>query len=232
MPNLGDYIGQLMSEITAARVESDLESVRVAERYAAHHLLKYMPVPHFRLPKLSIEMMVAVGEIEEADANGPPRGGVDLNEVRDAFFALLTDQLAKAGFRLTDRERRELTRQIDSTVDALELPADVPVSATYATEQLVQTVSDYMDELKYKNNIDEEPLAVFLDDLRSATRNAAINAQAKPPRVNVGATTGQLSELGRPDTMVKLRLTLTEEAFEWTQVERGDGQQEVRLVKE
>ncbi len=46
MPNLGDYLGQLLSEITLARMHADLESIRIAELYAAHPLLRTFPFQH------------------------------------------------------------------------------------------------------------------------------------------------------------------------------------------
>ena len=65
MPYLGDYVGHLLSEITIARVQADLEAVRMAELYANHPLLKHLPVPHFRLPTMTLDVPVVVSGMEE-----------------------------------------------------------------------------------------------------------------------------------------------------------------------
>ena len=75
MPLLGDYLGQLLSEITIARMHADLETVRLAELYATHPLLKNFPVPHVRLPDVELELPVLIKTSEEAHPGQPPRGG-------------------------------------------------------------------------------------------------------------------------------------------------------------
>ena len=65
MPYLGDYLGHLLSEITNARVQADLESVRVADLYASHPLLKHMAVPRFRLPTITIDAPVVMRNMDE-----------------------------------------------------------------------------------------------------------------------------------------------------------------------
>ena len=82
MPYLGDFLGHLLSEITMARVQADLEAVRVAELYAGHPLLKTLPVPHFRLPTLTLDVPVAVKSIDEVQPGASPRGGVALPRLR------------------------------------------------------------------------------------------------------------------------------------------------------
>lgn len=66
MPYLGDYLGHLLSEIATARVQADLETVRMAELYASHPLLKHLPVPRFRLPNLTLDVPVLIQDVEQA----------------------------------------------------------------------------------------------------------------------------------------------------------------------
>ncbi len=65
MPNLGDYLGQLLSELSIARMQADLETVRLAELYAMHPLLRTMPVPHMRLPDVDLEIPVLIKASED-----------------------------------------------------------------------------------------------------------------------------------------------------------------------
>src|SRR4051812_7222602 len=100
MPYLGDYIGHLLSEITMARVQADLEAVRLAEMYASHPLLRHMPVPHFRLPTMTLDVPVAIKGMEEAKIRESPRGDVPLPVMRERFAAVLTSHMERAGITL------------------------------------------------------------------------------------------------------------------------------------
>lgn len=90
MPYLGDYLGQLMAEIAIARMHADLETVRLAEIYAAHPLLRTMSVPRLRLPEVDLELPVLIEQVEETRAGGPARGGVTLGEIRRKFDDVLS----------------------------------------------------------------------------------------------------------------------------------------------
>src|ERR1044071_5280346 len=96
MPYLGDYLGHLLSEITNARVQADLESVRVADLYASHPLLKHMAVPRFRLPNVTIDAPVVMRNMDEAAAGQPLRGGISMDDVHQAVERALASALNEA----------------------------------------------------------------------------------------------------------------------------------------
>ena len=62
MPDLGEYLGHLLCEVTRARVMADNEAVRIARQYASEEtgLLRHFPVPRMRLPELEISAPVVV----------------------------------------------------------------------------------------------------------------------------------------------------------------------------
>jgi len=93
MPNLGDFLGHLMSEVTIARVHADVESIRIAELYASHPLLVNLPVPHFRLPNIEIDVPVVVKTMEEEQPGQPARGAPSLKEMRNKFSDVLSKYL-------------------------------------------------------------------------------------------------------------------------------------------
>ena len=70
MPYLGDYLGHLISEVTMARMQADVEAVRIAELYASHPLLRTMPVPRFRLPEVQVDIPVVINELEPSNEGG------------------------------------------------------------------------------------------------------------------------------------------------------------------
>lgn len=63
MPTLSDFIGTLVKEAAKARMLADLESVMLAESYYQDKYLKHLPVPHFTMPDITIEMPLAITQI-------------------------------------------------------------------------------------------------------------------------------------------------------------------------
>ena len=85
MPKLGDYIGHLLSEIAIARMQADIESVRIAELYADHPLLRSMPVPRFRMPDVEIDVPVVVKGLEDSPFGESSHGTPPIAEIRKVF---------------------------------------------------------------------------------------------------------------------------------------------------
>src|SRR5689334_908840 len=107
MPFLGDYLGHLLAEIAMARMKGDLETVRIAELYAAHPLLRTMPVPHVRTPEIDLEipMLIDGGDVPSP---GTPAKAPSPQELRARFDQVLSAHLARSGITLTDPERSRL----------------------------------------------------------------------------------------------------------------------------
>ncbi|MBC2724592.1 MAG: hypothetical protein HGJ97_18370, partial [Desulfosporosinus sp.] len=91
MPYLGDYLGYLITEITNARAQADYEAVNIAERYARDPYLKYLPVPRFKIPTLSIDVPLVINNIQEP--TGRSSNDQILSYMQAKFRKLLPRQL-------------------------------------------------------------------------------------------------------------------------------------------
>ena len=69
MPDLSEFIGAIVQETARARMLSDLESIRIAEIYYQDMYLKHLPIPHFKMPDVTIEIPVAVTQIMTSGKN-------------------------------------------------------------------------------------------------------------------------------------------------------------------
>ena len=69
MPSLSEFIGAIVQETAKARMLADLESIRMAETYYQDMYLKHLPVPHFKMPEVTIEMPVAVSQIVQPNSS-------------------------------------------------------------------------------------------------------------------------------------------------------------------
>jgi hypothetical protein len=111
MASLGDFVGQLLTEIANARLQADQEAIRIAHLYAGDALLRHLPVPHFRLPELTLDIPVLV---QAVGAPRPVAREALGRRMEAAFQRVLREELAGAGRRPAaglDRRLRARVRE-------------------------------------------------------------------------------------------------------------------------
>ncbi len=232
MPYLGDYLGHIMSEITIARLQADLEAIRVAELYASHQILRYLPVPHFRLPTVTLDLPVVIKGMEEVKQGESPRGGVALPAMRNSFDRLLAVHLNRADIKLSATEKKDLDRALSRTLSKNALPPDVSISVTHLADELVLTVIKALGNSEYVGStVEPGRLDQLADELKAAVRLEFLNLRKGPPRLSVLVTTAELREAGPTALLAQIHLSISEEAFEWTVIE-SQGKSHDRLVPE
>ena len=229
MPLLGDYVGQLMSEITIARMQADIEAVRVAELYSSHPLLRHLPVPHFRLPNLEMDVPVVVKQMEELQVGKTPRGAPLLVEMRKVFDGTLARCLSEEGIRLKPVHRKNLKLALDKKMASLTQPVEIAVDVNRVAEGLVNATSLALTGTG--GPVEPEKRMKLEDRLREITRVEFLKLRTPPTRLQVLVTTSEIREAGPSEVITRLHLKITEEAFEWTTIE-SDGEKQDRLVVE
>lgn len=65
MAKLGTFLGGILSSISDARVNSDIQSVKIADEYAKNDLLKHFAIPRMRFDKVEVNVPVAICELIE-----------------------------------------------------------------------------------------------------------------------------------------------------------------------
>src|SRR6267154_326622 len=103
MPKLGDFIGALLSDAVQARVRADIEALKVAEAYSGHDLLKYLPVPRFRLPDITVDFPVIVSSLEGASSTS--NGKLFGEPIRADIQRNVEDALLESEIRLSNAQR-------------------------------------------------------------------------------------------------------------------------------
>jgi hypothetical protein len=231
MPSLGDYVGRLLTEITEARLQADLASVRVAEMYASHPLLRHLPVPKFRLPSVTLDVPVAITNVEGSTKPGPFTG-FDLPKMRDGLAARFFNYLDKSQVKLSDRGRSHLNAMLDDAIKSVSRQPDAMKTASSVADELVSDLSRAMqDEKRLETPVSKEFLTKFAEEFRGAVRGDVLGQAKPPPGVNVAVTAAELRAAGPPDLLARLRFSITEEGVEWA-VTESDGTRQERLVPE
>lgn len=236
MPYLGDFLGHIMAEITIARMQADLEALRVADYYASHPLLRHMPVPRFRLSDFDVELPVIVDNIEEAeDDELSARGGVQEEAVHKAFMTALAEQLRRHRIRLPYDLRKHLRYVVRQRIDELtsipEISVDASRLANELTHTVVRAILRYYKKKKGGTPPDEERLERFSEGLRNTARREILKVHTRPPRLNVLVTTREIKEVGDTALTGRLKVKVHEDSLEWSIIER-DNETHERLIPE
>lgn len=232
MPYLGDYLGQLMAEISIARMQADLETVRIAELYASHPLLRTLPIPRMRLPDVDLDVPVAITGVEQARPGEPARGGISIGDLRKKFGDVLSAQLEKSGLSLTAAERAAVDASLDADVARLTLPNEIGLDVSSTTAELSATALRVVQKIVSARpipNAATPPEVPSEEVLRDAARLEILKERSTPPRLSVAVTTAEVREAG--ENITRLRLKISENSLEWTSVESG-GVKSDRLIPE
>jgi hypothetical protein len=230
MPMLGDYLGHLLSEITAARMQADLETARIAELYATHPLLRRMPVPRFRVPNVTVDVPVSVTRMEEAAAGQPRRGGLSISALTTAVEAAV-DATLPSFVKMTVRGRAEVRAAAVAAVRPDALPGEVALTPRRLEELGTRVAAVALDEVAARHDVDPETAERLRSRLASAAAAAIANAVVAPPRLHVAVTSRELREAGPLEMLARLKLTISEEAMEWS-VSESEGTTTARLIPE
>ena len=232
MPYLGDYLGQLLAEISIARMQADLETVRLAELYASHPLLRTMPVPHVRLPDVDLEIPVVIKASEEPRAGESARGGSTLADASKKFDEVLATHLSKASIALSASDRKKLRSALDDRLALKRVPVEISVDVHRLADDLTATALNVIAELKPASDVEKPTVPPRIAaELKDTVRLEFLKLRSPPPRLTVLVTSAEIREVGTAENMTRLRLKVSEQGVEWTTIELEGAQQE-RLVPE
>ena len=232
MISLGDFLGQILAELSIARSHADLEAVRIAELYANHSLLKHFPIPRVRVKDVNLEIPFVITKTEPPPTKGSPRGGVSAELLRERFVKLFDDHLAHFSIKLADKDHQELFNVLKETSDRLVKPEYVQADTNQVADKFISATRKFF--VRKKIEADPKTIESFFDALRKTAKADFINARTDIPRIVIGATLSEIRE-SPPEAVVRISMRISEDGLEWTQIsslDGDDGDENVRLIPE
>lgn len=221
MPKLGEFIGALLSDAAQARVRADMEALKLAEAYSAHELLKHLPVPRFRLPDITVEFPVLVSAVE-----GVPAGGDRTFDepTRDELTKILRGALSESDVRLSATVQKKVTAAvIERAKQLFGTGLQFLLSPDKVSSDLSATV---VKEIKVGLK-DRDPAIAKLKELETTTKasfkSLLLAKLVKSPYLQVSVTSGDIKAHGDNDSLMRMRLTITEDAYEVINRDEGQG---------
>lgn len=239
MANLGDFLGGLMSSISDARVNSDLQSLKIAEEYAKNDMLKHFTVPRMRIDKVELNVPVAIDSVVEQVQK--------IYKLNDPVkFAALTFQQILTAIqveRVSDKAAKDLNTVISEEIKLLEerLQSNQVENAleNFSTEVAAKTVrliNPIYKELEKKELSKSELLkrqitiveglqTTLKDEIKSTTEHISIDS------LQVVVQADKLREI-KPENMIIIKMTVSEHGMEWISMENNKGELVTKLMPE
>lgn len=226
MAYLGDFLGQLVSEVTRARMQADIEAIRVAEVYASHHLLRHMPIPHFRMPDVELDVPVILQDLDGDPDDG--RKQPTAAAVMKKFQGVLNATLQEVSLTLKPEQKKRVHAAVEKQLSRWMGPADASADMMAVADGAARITLDILSATR--GPVTAEQRKVVEKKLRDAARTEFLQLRGSPPRLRASVKTADVREAGPGEVVTRFRLKITEEAFEWTSID--DGETPNRLVIE
>lgn len=228
MAYIGDYLGQLMAEVTMARMQADIEAIRIAEIYASHPLLKNMPVPRFRLPEVEIDVPVVIKNMEEPKPNDNPRGTPKISDMKESFNVVLTRILKEENIKVTAEQRRKIDASISKEAELIIRPSEVAVTVNEVADKFSLITAKALKEAGVLTASNQRLIS---SKLSATSRLEFQTLRVAPVRLNALVNTSEVKEAGPKENITVLRLKIREEAYEWVSVDTEEGTKDQFVIE-
>jgi len=230
MPKLNEYIGSIVSSITDARTMSDIQTVKVAEAYAKHNLLKHFSIPRMKIDDIEMTIPVALDELnEKIETVYEP---IDNKKFNTIVYRELVNKLGLTKLKadISQRLRDKISKQTQILEQNIRIEGDISYLKSYCTDILTfeNELLPAKDGTKSTTNIQE--IAQYLEKI--LMQEIKISSQKKTiGDLNVVVETHKLKGL-KPENLIHIKLRIREDSLEWDRYEKADGSIESKLLPE
>lgn len=235
MPTLKDYLGSLVKDLNYARVIADVESANIAKMYAEHDLLKHFSIPRMKIQDTEFTIPVAIDELEKSVET-------DYQPINNKHFYTKTYAEIKNVFKVSsfNREistalRKAIFAQIDTLEKSVKSGADIRTSLNDFSESISDISIKAIKSDKQARAVFERALK-FQDINDDQIREKLVENLAKylQPEIKPREMTGKIENAKvtvesdklkdkKPDTLLYIKLKITEESMEWQTIEDAEG---------
>lgn len=240
MTKLNEFIGSIVSSITDARMMSDIQTVKVAQEYANHHLLKHFSVPRMRIENVELTIPIALGGVEEKTKTSYEP--IDHKKFNSIVYIEVLNNLGLS--QLPNKVLRNIQGEISKQTQLLEKN----IKVTYNLTPLLlfsHNVISYSIKLAEDNSLlaENNPLL----DRNSRERDIDTIASNLETRLSQEIKTSMQNQViegldviveaqklreNKPENIIYIKLKISEDGLEWDRTENSAGEVEERLLPE
>ena len=235
MATLNEYLGGIFSSITDARVMADVQTVKVAEQYAKHDLLKHFSVPRMRISDIELTIPVAIeGLNQRTELQLDPIGNADFKRINARELSRLvgySELPPVAGQKLLTA----LDSRIGMLIENIKAQGDVQKPISIFARDIVNDLFEIgaqakLHEGKFPDGYYQDEIAKYSYELGMGLVTGIVD---KPvlDQLTVIAESHRLREQ-RPEDVIRIRMKVSEDGMEWQASQRDDGTLERKLLPE
>lgn len=231
MPKLNEYLGSLVSGLTSARLMSDIQAVQIAEEYNKHDLLRHFSVPRMRIDEIEMTIPVAMDSIEEkTETVYEPIDNRSFNSL--VYNELLNNLGVTKLSRMVSQDlRSEIARETEALEKNIRITKNLKELQNYSSRLTIKSLELSLKSSDYKKTpYDIDSMATRLE-------------KQLAPEIRIAAQTNVLDNLTviveahklreeKPESLIYIKLKISEEGMEWTRAKNSDGHVESKLLPE
>lgn len=238
MADLSEFLGNLVSSISESRVNSDLQSIRIAQQYAKDNILQHFAVPRMRIENVELTIPIAIDEFEAKKVDS------SLEPINNATFSSITyQQILKsiAVDKLPSDISREFKSKISDYIKLLEAKINVNQienSLLNYSKNITEIVLSKADEIHRIQNrkINKEQLILIKNDLEKKLQEnlkneIKIKSTTTSNFSNVIVESSKLREI-KSENIIMIKMNISEQGMEWIKMENDKGEVVSKLMPE
>lgn len=252
MITLKDYIGKIYKEVTNAKVQSDIETLAIAQEYVQNPMLKHFSVPNIRIKNMELTIPVAVDttqsvvrdyterEVQQVYMNAFESAYLSfLPTKKDYFESIKLDLSTKAELIAVDIAPQLQLARIEDLQLAQTSTASAPTADGETVARTESSTYSVTSGVKYTESIrnafvafkdialgyigDEIPRAEFESALSEKITTGLVPKTPQIEELPVIIETQRLREINDPASMITIKVNIMDDAMEWTTDVDADG---------
>jgi hypothetical protein len=221
MPKLGEFIGALLADAAQARVRADLEAIRIAQAYSGHELLKHLPVPRFRLPDITVDVPLLVSSVE--GIGGESGGRLYDQPSATEITRAVREGLNASAVRLPRTEVTKISRAAaDKAAELFAAGPQVLLNQLKVSSELAGIVVRSVKAV-LGADLPDDRLQVLETATRTSLTALLTSKLLRSPYLEVIVTASEIKSHGDNESVVHVRLTISEDSYEVVQRDDGSG---------
>ncbi len=240
MADLSEFLGNIVSSVSNARVQADIETVRIANEYAKNDLLQHFAVPRMRFNDVEIKIPVAL----ESSRNKQPIGYESINPQTIASTTYIELLRILEVDKLPIEVSRGLRSAIGTELQILQLklqekPVENPLNIfiSNVNARLMVDLDAISKLLGRKPQTDKVARLAIQNKLSDNLKEALKNEVKQKPIlengkfINVIIEADRLKEI-KSENIFTITMKISEEGMEWHKIENNKGEILTKLMPE
>lgn len=239
MADLSEFLGSLVASISESRVNSDLQTVRIAKQYASDNLLQHFAVPRMRIENVELTIPIAIDQFQ------PEKEKSTLEPIDNGNFSSITYQQILKSIS-ADKLPNDISKEFKSKINAYTklLEAQINVNqienslSEYSkniAEMVLNNLVPIYRSLGVKSITKVQTTKIQNDLIHQLQDKLKDEIKIKLPKnvsySNVIVESSKLREI-KSENIIMIKMNISEQGMEWIKMENAEGEISSKLMPE